>query len=124
MKQQGTLARRRRALERRATDTDDRVALRERRDHVSEASGTLERVELVPAVREAGSRVEVVVGPERDDEEVGLVDPVIGGHAPRLRVDRDDRLLEEPHAGLLDGPRTGSRVSAKVCRPNITSSLE
>ena len=30
------------------------------------------------------------------------MDTVVGGHAPRLRIDRGDRLLQETHPGLCD----------------------
>jgi hypothetical protein len=78
------------------------VTLRKRRDYLGQAGCPLERVELVSTVCEAGGCVEVVVGPDCNDEEVGLVDALIGGRAPPLRIDRDDRLLKKPHARLLD----------------------
>ena len=63
----------------------DRVALGERRDDPGEPLGAGDGVELVAALGEAGRGVEVVVGAERDDQHVGLVDAGVGGHAPRLR---------------------------------------
>ena len=80
----------------------DRAALRERRDDLGQPLGAGHGVELVAALGEARRGVEVVVGAERDDEHVGLVDSRVGGHPPRLGIDRGDRLLQEPHAGLGD----------------------
>jgi hypothetical protein len=64
--------------------------------------GAGERVELVAGLGEAGCRIEVVVGAERDHERVGLVHACIGRHAPRLGVDRGDRLTQHAHARLGD----------------------
>ena len=114
MQQQGGLARRRRALERRAADADDRAALRERRKQLRQPLGAGDGVELVAALGEPRRRVQVVVGAERDDQEVGLVDAAVGGHAARLGIDRGDRLLQKPHPGLYevavwDADRIGCR---------------
>ena len=103
VQQQRALARRRRALERRAADADDRVAAARSSGRTSrQPLGAGDRVELVAALGEPRRRVEVVVGAERDDQHVGLVDAGVGRHPPRLGVDRGDRLLQEAHAGLRD----------------------
>ena len=115
VQQQRALARRRRALERGAADADDGVARRERRDDAGEPLGTVDRVELVAALGQAGRGLEVVVGAERDDEDVGLVGAGVGRHAPRLGIDRRDRLLQEPHARLGDlAVRQAHRVAARA----------
>ena len=81
-----------------------------RRSRVGAGDG----VELVAALGEPRRRVEVVVGAERDDEDVGLVEAGVGRHAPRLRVDRGDRLLQEAHAGLRDvAVREADRVGRR-----------
>ena len=100
MQQQCRLARRRRALERRAADADDGVPAREVRQHLAQPLRSREGVELVPRLGETWCRVEVVVGAERDDEHIGLVNGGVGRHAPRLRVDGRDRFTNEPHARL------------------------
>jgi hypothetical protein len=92
VEEQGALARRRRALERRPTDADHRVPLRERRDDLRQPFGAGHRVELVAARRQAGRRVDVVVGAERDDQEVGLVHTGVGRYPSCLGVDRRHRL--------------------------------
>ena len=102
VQEQGGLARRRRALERRSADADDRLAARERGQHLGHPLRAGDRVELVARLGEPGRRVEVVVGAERDDEDVGLVDPRIGRDPARLGIDRGDRLLQEADAGLGD----------------------
>ena len=99
VEEQGALARRRRALERRAADPDHGAAPGERREHLAHGRGPRDRVELVDAVGEPGRRGEVVVGPERDDEIVGLVHRIVRRDAPDLGIDRRDRLLDEAHAG-------------------------
>jgi hypothetical protein len=57
-------------------------------------------IELVVAIGEPRRGVEVVVGAERHDQEVSLVDAAVGGHAPRVGIDRGDRLLHEADTGL------------------------
>ncbi len=52
------------------------------------------------ALLEPGRGLEVVVGAERHDENVGLVHSAVRDDAPSLRVDRGDRLAEEADAGL------------------------
>ena len=46
--------------------------------------------------------MQIVIGAERDDEDVGLVDTAVSGHAPRVRIDRGNRLLQEAQPGLCD----------------------
>ena len=58
------------------------------------------RVELVLRLDQPGRRSEVVVGAERDHEDVGLVRAGVGRHMPRLGVDRRDLFPNEPHSGL------------------------
>ena len=83
-----------------------------------------DRVELVAGLGQAGRGVEVVVGAEGDDEEVGLVGAGVGGHAPGLGIDRGDRLPQHPHARLGDLARRAGAPPPAVAWPNITSSLE
>ena len=78
------------------------MALRERRQDLGQPLRTGLGVELVAALGEAGRGIHVVVGPQRDDEHVGLVHARVRGHPLRLGVDRGDRLLEHAHAGLGD----------------------
>ena len=64
--------------------------------------GAAHGVELVAPLGEPRRGVQVVIGAERHDQDVGLVNTAVGGHAPRLGIDRGDRLLQEAHAGLCD----------------------
>ena len=76
--------------------------------------GAGDRVELVARLGEPRRGVEVVVGAERDDEDVGLVDAGVGRHASRLGIDRGDRLPQEAHAGLGDvAVREADRVGRR-----------
>ena len=102
MQEQGGFARRRRALERRPADPDDRLAARERRQHFGHPLGAGNRVELVARLGEPGRRVEVVVRSEGHDEDVGLVDARVGRDAARLGIDCGDRLLHEADTDLRD----------------------
>ena len=102
MQQQRGLARRRRALERRPADTDDRAPGPECGERVREPRGAGDGVELVPVLAEAGCRLHVVVGAQGDDQDVGLVHAGVGRHAACLGIDRRDRLLHDAHAGLRD----------------------
>ena len=120
MQQQRGLARRRRALERRPADADDRAALRERGQHLAQPLGAGDGVELVAALGESRRGVQVVVGAERHDQDVGLVDAAVGGHAPRLGIDRGDRLLQEAHAGLGDvAVREADRVGRRPAEHHV-----
>jgi hypothetical protein len=78
------------------------VALRERGQHLADPLGAGDGVELVATLGEPGRCVEVVVGAERHDEHVGLVNLAVRGDAPRFRIERGDRLLHEAHARLCD----------------------
>ena len=60
----------------------DRPALRERGEQLAQPLGAGHGVELVAALSEPRRGVEVVVGAERHDEDVGLVDAAVGGHPP------------------------------------------
>ena len=101
VEEQGALARRRRALERRAADADDRSALGERGDLRRHPLGARDRVELL-VDRQPRRRRVVVVGAEGDDEHVAVVRAGVGRHRARLRVDRLDLLAHEPDARLRD----------------------
>ena len=58
-----------------------------------------DRVEFV-RVLESRRRRKIVVGAERDDENVAIVVAGVGRHPPGGRIDGDDRLAQEAHAGL------------------------
>src|SRR5215470_16148130 len=47
---------------------------------------------------QARGRVDVVIGSEGDHQDVGLVLACVGSNGLGLRVDRGDRLVNEPHA--------------------------
>ena len=64
------------------------------------------------AFDEAGGCGEVVVGAERDDEDVGVVGVLVGDHAAGGWVDGGDELLAEVDAGLVDGGVGGADVGA------------
>ena len=120
VQQQRTFARCRRALERGAADADHRVALGEGRDDPGEPGRAGDGVELVAALGQPRGGVHVVVGAEGDDEHVGLVDARIGGHAPRLRVDRGDRLAQHAHARLGDvAVREADRVRRRATEHHV-----
>ena len=61
-------------------------------------------VELVAALEQPRRGIEVVIGTQRHDENVRLVNATIGGHATSIGVDRGDRLAQEAHPGLRDLP--------------------
>ena len=67
VEQQSRLARRRRALERRCTDTDDRAAVCEGGKDVAESFGTHNGIVLVATFSEAGRGLDVVIGAEGDN---------------------------------------------------------
>ena len=96
VQQERRLARRRRALERGSAHADDRRARRECGKHPAYDLGARDRVELVAGFDEARGRVEVVVGPQRDDQDVGLVAVEIRHHLPPGGIDRGDGFLTEP----------------------------
>jgi hypothetical protein len=70
--------------------------------HLAQPLGATHGVELVAPLGEPRRGVEVVIGAERHDQDVGLVNTAVGGHAPPFGIDRGDRLLQEAHAGLCD----------------------
>ena len=102
VEQERRLARRRRALERRAADADDRGARSERREQVADGLGARHRVELVAGLGQARRGREVVVGTERHHQDVRLVGAAIGRDAPPVGVDRGDGLLQEPDVRRRD----------------------
>ena len=102
MQQQGSLAGRRRALERSPADADDCPAPRELRQHLRQKLGTFNGVELVSRLGEPRRGVQVVVGAERHDQDVSLAETGVSGHAARLGIDRGDRLLQESHPRFDD----------------------
>ena len=119
VKHQRGLARRRRALERRpATPTIARPFVNVGQ-HVAQPLGAGHGVELVAALGEPGRRVQVVVGAERDDQDVGLVRAGVRRHAPRFRVDRRDRLLQETHPGLTMSRRAAARPRASAAEHHV-----
>ena len=73
MQEQGGLARRRRALERRSADADHRPAAGEARQQLGQPLGAGDGVELVARLGEPRRCSEVIVRAERHDEDVGLV---------------------------------------------------
>ena len=89
------LERRWRALEGVAEDPDQDRSRIELREHVAHALGSRDRVVLEAALLESWRGREVVVGPQRDDEDVGVVRALVGRHPSFLRVDRRHALLAE-----------------------------
>ena len=78
------------------------------------------RVELASYGCEAGSRVQVVVGAERDYEDLCLVTALIGRDHPRFRIDGGDGLAQEPHARFLDrGVRESDLVSGHATEHHV-----
>ena len=74
VQQERALERRGRALVRLAEDAEqDRPAAEPGQRHVAHPLGSGDRVVLEATFREARSRGDVVVGTERDDEDVGVV---------------------------------------------------
>ena len=70
--------------------------------HSAKPLGAGNGVELAVSLGQPGRRVEVVVGAQSHDEDVGLVRALIRRHPPRLRVDGRDGLAQETDAGLDD----------------------
>ena len=68
---------------------------REFGQRVAQAFGSGERVILEPALAESRRRRDVVVGSQRDREEVAVVPASVGDHAPPQWIDPPDRLLAE-----------------------------
>ena len=78
-----------------AEDPDQDLPRVEVREHVAHALRSRDRVVLDAALFEAGRGREVVIRPQRDDEDVGVVRGCVRRHLPLLRVDRDHPLLSE-----------------------------
>ena len=95
MQHERALERRGRALVRLPEDADQDRPAREPRQGVAHPLGSGDRVVLEPALREARRRGDVVVGAERDDEDVGVVRPGVGRHVPVRGVDRGNALPAE-----------------------------
>ena len=89
--QQGRLARRRRALERRRRDADDDPSALERLEDVAAGERPGHGVELVARLDQARRRRRVEVGAEGDDHHVALERAGVGLDPPRRGVDRADR---------------------------------
>jgi hypothetical protein len=70
----------RRTFERRAADGDENVVPGERLEHLTQPRRTRQGVKL-GGIRHARRRRKVVVGTERDDQEIRLVGSTIGHHA-------------------------------------------
>ncbi len=102
VEEERALERRRRALERLAEDREEDRPAVERGQRVAQPLGAGDRVVLVAALGEAGRRGDVVLGAERDDEDVGVVLAAVGRDVARRGIDRRDRLLAELDAGLRD----------------------
>ena len=95
VKEERALERRGRALEWVAEDPDQDLPRVEVREHVAHALRSRDRVVLDTALFEAGRGREVVIRPQRDDEDVSVVRGCVCRHLPFLRVDRDHPLLSE-----------------------------
>ena len=95
VKEERALERRGRALEWVAEDPDQDLPRVEVRERVAHALRSRDRVVLDAALFEAGRGCEVVVRPQSDDEDVGVVRGCVCRHLPFLRVDRDHPLLSE-----------------------------
>ena len=95
VKEERALERRRRALEWVAEDPDQDLPRVEVREHAAHALRSRNRVVLDADLFEAGRGREVVIRPQRDDEDVGVVRGCVRRHLPFLRVDRDHPLLSE-----------------------------
>ena len=91
-----------RALERVAQDPDQNRPRLEAREGVAHSLRTRDRVELQATLLESGGRREVIVGPERDGEDVGVVRTAVRRHPSPLRVDRRDPLLAKLDAHFGD----------------------
>ena len=61
---------------------------------------TGDRVEFILAQHHARCSGHVVVGPERDDEDIGLVHAFVGRHALGCRIDGSHRFAQQFYAGL------------------------
>ena len=82
VEEERALERRRRALVRLAEDADQDRPAGERGQRVAHPLGPGDRVVLEAALGEARRRVHVVLGAERDDEDVGVVRASVGRDVP------------------------------------------
>ena len=123
MEHEGRFVRCRRAFEEATQDGDDDVAVIEIGQDVAQLGCAFGRVELVAALHQSGSDIDVQVGPEGDNEDVGVVGAFIGDDAFAVGVDGGDGLLAELDVRPGDVPVVQSYV-ARLRRPNITSSFE
>ena len=89
----------RRAFERRPADGDENAALGERRKDFTQTRRAGKGIELggVCHSRRCGK---IVVGSERDDQEIRFMGSAIGRDALRNGIDQRDRFLEKTHAGF------------------------
>ncbi len=99
MQHQGALARRRRAFEWRATNSDQRPSPVESGQHLAELLGAGDGIEFVD-LGQARRGVDVVVGAECHDQEIGFIGAAVGGDTAPDGIDRRDRLALQTHARL------------------------
>jgi hypothetical protein len=91
-----------RALERVTEDPDQDRPRLELGEHVAQSLGARERVVLEATLLKTGRGREVIVRPQRDDKNVGVVGRLVGRDAPRLRIDRRHALAPELDPLLRD----------------------
>ena len=77
---------------------------------VSQLGGAFGRVELVPALDEPGSGIQVEVGPEGDNQDVGVMSALVSDNAFAGGVNGGDGLLAELDARLGHVPVVQSYV--------------
>ncbi len=108
---------RRRTLERLPKHGHEDTPAIEPGQRVAQTLGPGQRVVLVAAFLEAGRGRHVVVRAHGHDQDVGVVDAGVGGHAPRDRIDADDPLLAKLDAVLRDlatgNPHSVGRLAAE-----------
>ena len=75
------------------------MAFGERGEHLTQPRRARHGVEL-GGTRQTRRGIKIVVGAERDDQEIRLVGSAIGRHALGDGIDQRDRFLEQTHAGL------------------------
>ena len=102
MQQERALERRGRAFIRLAEDADQDRPTREAGQGVAHPLGARDRVVLVSALGESRRRGDVVVGAQRDHENVGVVRASVGRHVPGRWVDRRDALLAKLDSRLRE----------------------
>ena len=111
MEHEGRFVRCRRAFEEATQDGDDDVAVIEIGQDVAQLGCAFGRVELVAALHQSGSDIDVQVGPEGDNQDVGVVGAFIGYDAFAVGVDGGDGLLAELDVGPGDVPVVQSYVA-------------